>query len=133
MFDQHFGPNMTPMVDVTLVILIFFMASTAFLGPEWFVRAALPVRGPRSASQDQPTTLRVTLGTDDNGRTLAAVADRSGLDPGALESFLAAEALRAGVDKVVVIVEPSPQTPYEDVVRVHELCARLKIKVGLAP
>jgi len=38
----RFGPNMTPMVDVVLVILIFFMASTAFIGPEWFLRAALP-------------------------------------------------------------------------------------------
>ncbi|MEM9372464.1 MAG: biopolymer transporter ExbD [Planctomycetota bacterium] len=36
------APNMTPMVDVTLVILIFFMASATIAGPEWFLRAQLP-------------------------------------------------------------------------------------------
>ncbi|MEZ6319152.1 MAG: biopolymer transporter ExbD [Phycisphaerales bacterium] len=40
--ELHFGPNMTPMVDVVMVILIFFMASTALLGPEWFIRAHVP-------------------------------------------------------------------------------------------
>ena len=40
----HFGPNMTPMVDVVMVILIFFMASAAFVGEEWFLFAAIPVQ-----------------------------------------------------------------------------------------
>ena len=42
-WSMNFGPSMTPMVDVVLVILIFFMASASFVGPEWFLRAALPV------------------------------------------------------------------------------------------
>src|SRR5215813_7077601 len=45
LYDQHYGPNMTPMVDVVMVILIFFMASTAFLGPEWFLKTHLPRAG----------------------------------------------------------------------------------------
>lgn len=42
--DPHhvYGPNLAPMVDVVLVILIFFMASVVFVGPEWFLPAALP-------------------------------------------------------------------------------------------
>jgi biopolymer transport protein ExbD len=40
--SSRFGPNMTPMVDVTLVILIFFMASASIAGHEWFLRADLP-------------------------------------------------------------------------------------------
>ena len=32
---------MTPMVDVVLVILIFFMASTTIAGQEWFLRAGV--------------------------------------------------------------------------------------------
>jgi len=39
-------PNMTPMVDVTLVILIFFMASATIAGPEWFLNAQLPEDAP---------------------------------------------------------------------------------------
>ena len=38
----RFGPNMTPMVDVVLVILIFFMAATTIVGQEWFLKADLP-------------------------------------------------------------------------------------------
>ncbi len=37
-----YGPNLAPMVDVVLVILVFFMASIVFVGPEWFLPAALP-------------------------------------------------------------------------------------------
>lgn len=39
--NQRSGPMMTPMVDVVLVILIFFMASTTIAGYEWFLEAGL--------------------------------------------------------------------------------------------
>lgn len=42
--NQRSGLMMTPMVDVVLVILIFFMASTTIAGYEWFLQAA--VEGP---------------------------------------------------------------------------------------
>lgn len=42
----HAGPNMTPMVDVVMVILVFFMASAAFVGPEWFLTAQAVSRTP---------------------------------------------------------------------------------------
>jgi biopolymer transport protein ExbD len=38
----RFGPNMTPMVDVVLVILIFFMAASTIAGQEWFLSTDLP-------------------------------------------------------------------------------------------
>ncbi|MCH7961632.1 MAG: biopolymer transporter ExbD [Planctomycetes bacterium] len=41
-WEMHFGPNMTPMVDVVMVILIFFMAGTAVIAPELFLAAGLP-------------------------------------------------------------------------------------------
>jgi len=37
----HTGPMMTPMVDVVLVILIFFMGSATIAGHEWFLRAGV--------------------------------------------------------------------------------------------
>ena len=39
--NQRSGLMMTPMVDVVLVILIFFMASTTIAGYEWFLEAAV--------------------------------------------------------------------------------------------
>ena len=49
----HFGPNMTPMVDVVMVILIFFMASAAFMGDEWFLHGD-PVRSGRGTATNKP-------------------------------------------------------------------------------
>jgi len=39
--DERSGPMMTPMVDVVLVILIFFMGSATIAGQEWFLRAGV--------------------------------------------------------------------------------------------
>jgi biopolymer transport protein ExbD len=56
----RFGPNMTPMVDVVLVILIFFMAATTIAGQEWFLQTDLPERLDEEATQsgfDLPTPM----------------------------------------------------------------------------
>src|SRR5690606_9925072 len=45
------GPNMTPMVDVILVILIFFMATTVIVGEEWFLGAGLTRQAPHEARE----------------------------------------------------------------------------------
>src|SRR6056297_968705 len=56
----RFGPNMTPMVDVVLVILIFFMAATTIAGQEWFLRTDLPEQrddADAAAGFDLPTPM----------------------------------------------------------------------------
>src|SRR4051794_7534069 len=35
----HVGPNMTPMVDVVMCILIFFMLGSSFVVPELFLKS----------------------------------------------------------------------------------------------
>lgn len=58
---DHHGPNMTPMVDVTMVILIFFMVSTVVLAPELLLSPRLLDRD-RSAQRDTgPGTGRAAL------------------------------------------------------------------------
>ena len=47
------GPMMTPMVDVVLVILIFFMASTTIAGYEWFLHAAVESEESTNGTQEQ--------------------------------------------------------------------------------
>ncbi|HYE63733.1 MAG TPA: biopolymer transporter ExbD [Phycisphaerales bacterium] len=133
LYETHVGPNMTPMVDVVMVILIFFMASTAFLGPEWFLKSYLPTRS--AAAQPtaaEPTRLRLTLTRSANGVTQIAINDATPITVNQIESALSAEATRVGPENLVVPVEVSPDVAYEDVVRVHEICDRLGIrKVGL--
>jgi biopolymer transport protein ExbD len=131
LYEQHHGPNMTPMVDVVMVILIFFMASTAFLGPEWFLRTALPVQA-AGAPAAEPTRLTVMLTPGDSGATVASVGVFSGLSMAELDAKITEDALRTGPEDLVVLISPAPSVPYDDVVRVHETCARVGIiKVGL--
>jgi biopolymer transport protein ExbD len=139
LYEQHAGPNMTPMVDVVMVILIFFMASTAFLGPEWFLRSALPTPGPADASASPPTRVRVRL-VAQAGETAAVVTvnDEPSLAAMPLEGAEALLAARAGATGgtgaagLVVLVEPEPAASYDAVVRIHEACARLGVtRVGL--
>jgi biopolymer transport protein ExbD len=63
-----------------------------------------------------------------------AVATVNGLSLslGDLEAKLAEDVKHTTPDNIVVLIEPAPEVPYDDVVKVHEMCARLGIaKAGL--
>jgi len=134
-YEMHYGPNMTPMVDVVMVILIFFMASAAMLGPEWFLRTSLPVVAPGGAASTESVRLRVAL-TRDAGRPRAVLSSNTRPQPRAvlladLEAELENER-RAANAPIIVLIAPDARTPYEDVVRAHEACARVGLtEVGL--
>lgn len=133
-WDLHYGPNMTPMVDVVMVILIFFMASASVLGPEWFLKSALPraQAGPAVDPAKPPVRLRIELRRAETGATLASI---DGAEPIALSDVTGALAQRAAAAdgaELVILVAPQDRVPYEEVVRLHELCFRAGIrKVGL--
>jgi len=133
--ELHYGPNMTPMVDVVMVILVFFMASAAILGPEWFLRSAVPVLKPstsKGTSRDA-TTLRIAL-TRDGQATSARIGgpDQPAISMDTLLERLASQAAGDGAASLTVVVIPAGDVPYDDVVRVHEQCQQLGIvKVGI--
>jgi len=152
-FDSHHGPNMTPMVDVVMVILIFFMASTAILGPEWFLRSGLASRA-SSAQQSPDSDVRVRIelrrdaapsSTAADAATHVSLRDR-GTNLGTqtpeqteilfveLRDALARRAQRHGAASLIVLIDAGDLVPYDQVVQVHEWCAQLGIqRVGLAP
>lgn len=139
-WQLHYGPNMTPMVDVVMVILIFFMASAAIIGPSWFLRTALPPEGAAGATaEDQLVRLRVRIGAGGGVEAAASNLPPEVASPGAgsigdFERWAADLAARVGPERVVVLIEPAAEAAYEDVVRLHEAMHRLGIgKVGLAP
>ncbi len=133
--DLHYGPNMTPMVDVVMVILVFFMASAVVLGPEWFLKASLPTPGRAAASDEPPITLRIALAPQ-GAATVARVDGGEPMSLSALRDTIL-EATNRGREvrrEVVVVVDPRADVAYEDVVRVHELASELGIaRIGLAP
>lgn len=133
-WDLHYGPNMTPMVDVVMVILIFFMASASVLGPEWFLKTALPRAQPAQQvdPEKQPVRLRIEMTRDGAGPTLASI---DGVDPqplAALTGRLRDRITQADGAEIIILVAPHEAVPYDEVVRLHELCFRAGIrKVGL--
>ncbi|MCW5755872.1 MAG: biopolymer transporter ExbD [Phycisphaeraceae bacterium] len=123
------GPNLAPMVDVVLVILIFFMASVAFVGPEWFLPAALPAAplDPSTAKADPyalpDPTLRVRVSMVDDRPVVM------GLGPGTvtLASFEAhAREQLQGIDirTIRVRLGGDSGTTWQHVVAVQDVLTR---------
>lgn len=116
-------PSMTPMVDVVLVILVFFMASAALLGPEWMLGVLLPERGEEAGDAfSLPTpTFVLRIDADASG----AVVTGLGLERSALEGLAArVRSLVSAVpaEELVIVLEPTDRVSYESVVRVREIC-----------
>ena len=131
MYESHVGPNMTPMVDVVMVILIFFMASAVVLGPEWFVPARLPKTdavAPDAATTPPP---RVVLTLTRDGSATVIDANGTRVQLGQLAGVLS-NLTQSRFDDAIILVQPEVDVPYEDVVRVHAACSEAGYrKVGL--
>lgn len=139
-WEGRFGPNMTPMVDIVLVILIFFMAGTTFLGQEWFLKSE-SFRGTRTPAKPDaldlpPVWLTITLSVGEGGRTVASGLDQDRskrLDLTAFGEKIQAFARGTDTNKIIVVLVPDPMVPYKDVVAVHEACAAAGIeRVGIS-
>jgi biopolymer transport protein ExbD len=140
-WELHYGPNMTPMVDVVMVILIFFMASASFVGAEWFLKTAIPKQAaaeqPPKTDQGDPYKLapakfEVTLSPGADGRTAVSGPGFEGLKMADLPVRL--KELAAGVtsEDLVLVIRPEAGVPYGDVIRAHDAAASAGIaKVGL--
>src|SRR5437870_4869845 len=88
------GPNMTPLVDVVMVILIFMMLAGTFGGTDWFLTSNLPYspKGgggaplPAGFVPDQPLEIKVDSPVPD--RFIARVEGYSADDMATLSGLL---------------------------------------------
>ncbi|MBY0311567.1 MAG: biopolymer transporter ExbD [Phycisphaerales bacterium] len=136
----HFGPNMTPMVDIVLVILIFFMATAAFMGSEWFLRAAIPFQAGRGTNATKPndplapppTRMDVVLDVDAaNSRTVVSFLGFSRVSMEQFEDRIASFPDGDATRNIQVLIKPTRSVPYRDIVRTHAACDAKGIsKVG---
>ena len=149
-WDMHFGPNMTPMVDVVMVILIFFMAGTALIAPEMFLTAGLAVDpsdidlpGPIVEDPFELPPVRFTLrlsrvsggvsGRVPGGASGRTVIDGLGMRSGTLDELATRLSDLAGdQSEMAILIKPSPDVPFADVVAVHDRVEAAGIhRVGL--
>lgn len=128
--DMHFGPSMTPMVDVVLVILIFFMGAAVLLGPERLLAVVLPEPAAPGAGDPfavGPANLTFTLRRGGEGIRV----DGAGLTDAPL-SALAPHArdlaARLGGGNISLIIEAADDVAYQDVVAACDACAAAGIQ-----
>lgn len=135
-YEAHHGPNMTPMVDVVMVILIFFMASTVVLGPEWFIRSGLPKKGAPSAAAPTPEQrLRITLTRSATNTTLVSIDSGPAQSPADTLRLLRERVPTAeAAATTTLLIDAADSIPYDDVVTIHEAAAAAGItKIGIMP
>lgn len=117
------GINVTPMVDITLVLLIIFMVTASFVSS-----GALKVALPQASTTEAASTSSLTVTLDAHG-TLFLM--KSSIAEGALAAALKREATRN--PGVHVTLAADRTIPYGRVVRVLDLIKAAGIaKVALA-
>jgi biopolymer transport protein ExbD len=140
------GPNMTPLVDVVMVILIFLMLTGTFTGTEWYLVSNLPLRQggggnvqppPGGFPTDEPLEIRV----DQNATRDGFVARVGQVQTGNGEVLKKAlikmrdnlTAAGKGPEKVQVIISPGRSVKYEHLVQVYQAAMGADFtKIGFA-
>jgi biopolymer transport protein ExbD len=128
------GPNMTPLVDVVMVILIFLMLCGSFAGAEQYLASNLPLRdkgGKADPTVKKPAfeDIQVDIRVDHDPANLNAWKARFG-DIVTGDSDRLKEALQAkfntfkaagnGADKLQVIINPNSLVKWKSLIAVYQ-------------
>lgn len=133
------GPNMTPLVDVVMVILIFLMLVGTFTAGEWvvqqnasaFVTATSSTAPPPDFVPDEPIIIRVTQPTPDK---FVAQAERfTTSDKTALIAHLKGlreQLLKIGKkeEKLTIVIQPRPDVKHRHYMDVYDAALRADFK-----
>jgi biopolymer transport protein ExbD len=138
------GPNMTPLVDIVMVILIFLMLTGTFAVGEHFLRSNLPLtaRGGGGAAApivplDEPLEIRVD--SQSSEEWLAQVGQwqirnsRPALAKQLTEMREALNANKTPTEKIQIVINPGRNTKYKHLVAVYEAALEARFqKVGFS-
>lgn len=144
--SAHVGPNMTPMVDIVMCILIFFMLASSFAMPDLFLtnNTAISKVGIGTEKSDAPAPsvqtkidARVVSGetwVTCFGSTFSGLGKRN--DKGELidsepkeklERFLLEKQKDMSAD-AQVIIQPEKAVNYQDVITIYDACMKARFK-----
>jgi biopolymer transport protein ExbD len=118
---QEIAINLTPLIDVVFLLLIFFMVSTSFTR-ETQIKIELP-KASVEPLQTKPETLEISI--DKEGRYFV---NGKGLVNESLETLKAA--LKLSIDanqNIPVIISADANTPYQSVVTAMDATSQLGI------
>jgi biopolymer transport protein ExbD len=145
----HVGPNMTPMVDIVMCILIFFMLGSTFLAPELFLQSSMPAIDKQGLGQEQSSqklpavrmNIKLVRQGDD---TFVSAFDWKPMkmdkvddtdqsqNQQVVEGFVAKNQTLS--PDVQIIIQPGANVPYQDVITIYDACVKAHFKqVAFAP
>jgi biopolymer transport protein ExbD len=125
------GPNMTPLVDVVMVILIFMMLCGSFGGIEHYLQSNLPIKKEgggrtekKSAFDDVQVDVRVDAPSNSNVWT-ARFGDVVTTNPDTLKQAMKAkfgtyQSAGTGPEKLQVIINPNRFVKWKSLVAVYQ-------------
>ena len=133
------GPNMTPLVDVVMVILIFLMLAGSFGGVTHYLESNLPIgsgpaKGPPAPGEvkDEQLLVRIdpdlTYGFKVVAGDIARVGDTASLYDAFIQKRNQYEAAGTKPENIQIILLPAPGIRYEYVARVYEAALRAKFQ-----
>lgn len=142
------GPNMIPMVDVVMVILVFLMLTGTFYGAEHYLVSNLPYTRsgggnvappPGGFPEDVPLEIRVDTNATRDG-FIARVGQHQARNEQQLIAHLTAMRERFArdlgktADQVQVKISPGGNVRYEYVVQVYQAAMQANFtKIGFTP
>ena len=131
--SSRFGPNMTPMVDVTLVILIFFMASASIGGLEWFLQTELPeIQDPdlQPSGYSLPTPMiSADMFIENQTVLVRGFGDETSSVDGVIEQIKRMNPTDA--EGFILGIRAQDDVPYEAIVRLHDAASAMHMRVAI--
>ncbi|HEY8665585.1 MAG TPA: biopolymer transporter ExbD [Tepidisphaeraceae bacterium] len=139
------GPNMTPLVDVVMVILIFLMLAGSFGGAEQYLESNMPVTaggagGVHDAAVIPPNILEIRVDSPAPDRWVATAGQFSASDGATLKAIL--DKLRRQYNptnpekedtETQVQISPSRSVKYEYLITAYQAALQSQFtKVGFA-
>ena len=124
--EEEVTINLTPLIDIVFLLLIFFMVSTTF-SKESQLRIRLPDASPDSEVEQQPSRLVVAI-TKGGDYSIRGPNESTGHHLLSRKRSVLAQAMAKvaqGTDDLVVVIRADRQTPHEAVVRAMDVARKL--------
>lgn len=129
---EEFQLNLTAMINVVFLLVIFFVVNLRFPQEEGSLSANLPKAGRAVAGANVPKIDKVVIGIDYPNRQVRVIVNNQpvgGMTQLATKLFL----LQRQIPDAEVTLDVKPDVPYRYVVEAFNLCARNKFtKVAFA-
>ncbi|HTT08915.1 MAG TPA: biopolymer transporter ExbD [Gammaproteobacteria bacterium] len=118
--DDNIDINVTSLIDVVLLLLIFFMVSTTFLNPNR-INLTLPKASDNNAEQEKPHAIEVSVDKEGHYAINGQILVNS--QPETLKRALSEAA--KDLKEPPVIVQADAQATHQSVIRVLDVAGQL--------